>query len=208
MKPITLLVLAAFLTTGCATQGFVRRENEAAEQRMSERIDEVAGQLEQTQDDIGELDDRTTRNEQEVAELSKTAQDALDRAIEAGHLAEGKFLYETVLTDDQVRFSVDRADLSDEAMAALDTFAESVKTDNQNVYIEIQGHTDSTGSEAYNESLGLERAEATRRYLSHHHGFALHRMSVISYGESAPVVDNDSRENRSRNRRVVLVVLK
>jgi len=47
-----------------------------------------------------------------------------------------------------------------------------------------------------------------RRYLSQNQGFALHRLAVISYGESAPMVDNATRENRSRNRRVVLVVLK
>ena len=205
---ILTLLLTVLSISGCATSDFVRRENEAVEQRLGERIDEVAGQVEEAQTDIEGLDGRTTRNEQQVAELSKTAQEALARAIAAGHLAEGKFLYETVLTDDQVRFGVDRSDLSDEALAALDGFAERVKAENQDVYIEIQGHTDSTGSEAYNQRLGLERAGAVRRYLSRQHGFALHRISVISYGESEPMVANDTRESRSRNRRVVLVVLK
>ena len=208
MRIITLLLVTALVISGCATHSFVRKENEAAEQRMNEKVDELAGQMEQTQDDIGQLEERADNSEREVAELSKTAQDALDRAIAAGHLAEGKFLYETVLTDDEVRFSVSSAELSEESTAALDTFAEGVKSENQNVYIEIQGHTDSTGSEAYNQKLGLDRAESARRYLSHNHGFALHRMSVISYGETEPAVDNDTRENRSRNRRVVLVVLK
>ena len=54
------------------------------------------------------------------------------------------------------------------------------------VYIEIQGHTDAIGGEAYNEHLGLERAEAVRRYLSQQHKFPLHRINVTSYGESAP----------------------
>ena len=98
--------------------------------------------------------------------------------------------------------------MSVEALAALDDFAERAKEANLDVFVEIQGHTDSTGSEEYNRKLGLERAEAVRRYLNHGHGFALHRLSVISYGESEPAVDNDTRENRSRNRRVVLVVLK
>lgn len=207
MRFITILLLAS-LSAGCATHGFVRRENEAAEERLEQKIDEVASQLEQTQDDVGDLEGRTARTEGEVAELSKTAQEALDRAIAAGHLAEGKFLYETVLTDDNVRFGVESSELSDEAIVALDAFAERAKDANLDVFVEIQGHTDSTGSEAYNEKLGLERAEAVRRYLSRDHGFALHRLSVISYGESEPAVDNDTRENRSRNRRVVLVVLK
>ncbi len=207
MRILTSLLLAALLT-GCATHDFVRRENDSVEQRLEQKIDEVSNQLEQAQDDVSQLEEGVDRNRREVAELSKTAQDALDRAIAAGHLAEGKFLYETVLTDDQVRFGVDRSDLSDEALAALDDFAERAKAANLDVYVEIQGHTDTTGPEAYNQQLGLERAEAVRRYLSREHGFALHRLSVISYGESEPTVDNDSRENRSRNRRVVLVVLK
>ncbi len=207
MKYTAILLLAA-LCSGCATHGFVRRENAAAEQRLGERIEEVAGQLEQTQDDVSTLEGRTARNESEVAELSKTAREALDRAIAAGHLAEGKFLYETVLTDDKVRFAVESSELSDAALAALDAFAERAKEANLDVFVEIQGHTDSTGSEAYNEKLGFERAEAVRRYLSRDHGFALHRLSTISYGESEPAVDNDSRENRSLNRRVVLVVLR
>ncbi len=208
MRVITALLIAALFTTGCASFDFVRRENKATEERLDERIDEVTGQLEQTQDEMSKLEDRTAENEREVAELSKTAQDALDRAIAAGHLAEGKFLYETVLTDAQVRFAVDRSDLSDEAMLALDDFAERVKAENQDVYIEIQGHTDSTGAETYNERLAHERADAVRYYLSHRHGFALHRLSVISYGEKEPMVANDTREGRSQNRRVVLVVLR
>ena len=208
MRITTVLLLTAFVTSACASHDFVRRENEAAEERLSQRIDDVASQLEETQDDVSEIDERTEANERQVAELSKTAQEALERAIAAGHLAEGKFLYETVLTDDLVRFAVDSSDLSDEARVALDAFAEQVKADNQDVYIEIQGHTDSTGPEAYNRRLGQERAETTRGYLSHHHGFALHRLSVISYGESEPVVANDTREHRSQNRRVVLVVLR
>ncbi len=202
-----LMLLLAVLSTGCATFDFVRRENEEVEQRLDERIDEVAGQLEQTQDDVGALEERTARNEQEVAELSKTAQEALDRAIAAGHLAQGKFLYQTILTNDQVRFSVDQVDLGAEATAALDAFAALAKEKNLDVFVEIQGHTDSTGSEAHNQKVGFERAESVRRYLSHHHGFALHRLSVISYGESEPMVANDTWENRSQNRRVVLVVL-
>ena len=204
---VTLLLWTVFLS-GCATKGYVRRETGSMEERLAERVSEVEGQIEQTQTDVERVEERTAKNEQEVAELSKTSQDALDRAIAAGKLAEGKFLYETVLTDDQVRFGFDRTELSDEARAALDQFAADVKSKNEDVFIEIQGHTDSIGPETYNDKLGLERAEAVRRYLSREHAFALHRMSVISYGESAPIVDNDSRENRSKNRRVLLVVLK
>ena len=89
----------------------------------------------------------------------------------------------------------------------LDDLAADLRQRNENVYIEIQGHTDATGSDDYNLDLGRQRAEAVQRYLNLRHAVALHRMSVVSYGETAPVTDNDTRDGRSANRRVVLVVL-
>jgi peptidoglycan-associated lipoprotein len=106
-----------------------------------------------------------------------------------------------------VKFGFDMSELSPEAQAALDQFAEQLKGENKNVYVEIQGHTDSVGSDTYNEELGLLRAEAVRRYLSQAHKFPLHRINIISYGETAPISDNSNREGRSQNRRVALVVL-
>jgi peptidoglycan-associated lipoprotein len=183
-------------TTGCATKKYVKQETGT----VNTRVDEVQGQVEQAQT-------RLDTHDRQIGDISKTAQDALRRAQEAGKLAEGKFLYETVLTDDKVKFGFDTSDLSPEGQAAIDQFAEQLKSENKNVYIEIQGHTDNVGSEKYNEELGLLRAEAVRRYLNQKHGFPLHRINVISYGESAAVADNGSREGRAQNRRVALVVL-
>jgi outer membrane protein OmpA-like peptidoglycan-associated protein len=209
---ITALSLAIALvgTAGCATKKYVRDETGA----ITTRVDDVQGQVEQAQTRLNTHDktltthDRTLKtHETRMGDISKTAQEALLRAQEAGKLAQGKFLYETVLTDDKVKFGFDTADLSPEAQAAIDEFATQLKNENRGVYIEIQGHTDSVGSEKYNEELGLLRAEAVRRYLNQKHGFPLHRINVISYGESAAVADNGNREGRSQNRRVALVVL-
>ena len=117
-------------------------------------------------------------------------------------------MHEVVLTDDQLRFGPGRATLTAEARAMLDDFAARLKAENQNIYIEIQGHTDSIGEEAANLRLGQLRAEAVRDYLNRSGGIPLHRMAVISYGESQPVADNRYRHGREQNRRVVLVVLK
>lgn len=205
MRTMTAVALLALLGTGCATKKFVRGEVGAAEGRTDEKragdIGEVSSQIERNQT-------RLSEHETQMGEISATAQDALDRAIAAGQLAEGRFLYETLLSDDKVHFGFNRAELSEEAQVALDGFAAEIQARNEDVFIEIQGHTDSVGDEAYNLKLGEARAETVRRYLSMTHGFALHRMSVISYGESAPIDDNGTREGRARNRRVVLVVLK
>jgi outer membrane protein OmpA-like peptidoglycan-associated protein len=101
---------------------------------------------------------------------------------------------------------VNRHELSKEAREQLDAFAERLKGENKNVYLEIQGHTDATGAEEINYRLGEARAEAVRRYLNKQ-GVALNRMSTISYGKSEPVESNKTREGRSKNRRVVVIVL-
>lgn len=141
-----------------------------------------------------------------VTQVEGTARDALERAKAAHKLAEGKFLYEMVLSDDSVKFPLDRHALSPEAQARLDELAERLKNENRNVYLEIQGHADATGEPDYNEKLGEARAEAVRRYLSQK-GIALNRMATISYGEEAPVAPNDNPEGRAQNRRVAIIVL-
>jgi len=204
------VVLALFAATGCATKNYVDTKDKA----VHTRIDEVQGQVEQTQTrldtedkKVNEVQGQVTQVQGQVGEVSKTAQEALQRAQEAGKLAEGKLLYEKVLTDDKVKFGFNKHELSATAKSALDDFANDLKKQNQGVYIEIQGHTDNIGKPAYNEKLGLSRAEAVRDYLNKQHQFPLHRINVISYGETVPIADNKTRDGRAQNRRVVLVVL-
>jgi outer membrane protein OmpA-like peptidoglycan-associated protein len=217
-KLVLVAALGALMTTGCATKEYVHEY--------------VQGQLGPVKDDVKNVDNRVDRtavalknlttsqaatnaevkstlasHDERLGQISKTANEALDRAIAAGKLAEGKLAYEVVMTDDTLKFKPDSATLSDEAMAALDAFAAKLKGDNKNVFIEIQGHTDSRGGEGLNLRVGQARADAVRNYLGMKGGIALHRMSTISYGESEPVADNMNRAGRSQNRRVVLVVL-
>lgn len=205
---VVLVLLLIVGVTGCATRGFVRDEVDTAEERNTERVELIKAQIEETQLQVEEQGNEIAAQGDEITEVSATAQEALDRAVAAGKLAEGKLLYEKVLDTDKLRFAVDVVELSQEAMDELDVFSEELVLRNENVFIEIQGHTDATGSDAYNLRLGEERAEAVRRYLSNQHEIPLHRMSVISYGESAPIADNSTREDRAKNRRVSLVVLK
>jgi len=206
MRKETLAVAAiavlAVATTGCATKKYVQGEVSG----VNQRVDGVQGQVEDNQTTLRDHEGRIVRNSEAAAEASRTAQEALERAVAAGKLAEGKLLYETVLSDDKVKFGFDQATLSDDAKAALDAFSNDLKTANKNVYIEIQGHTDNVGGEKYNEQLGQKRAEIVKDYLAKA-GIPIFRMATISYGESAPVADNSTREGRAANRRVVLVVL-
>jgi outer membrane protein OmpA-like peptidoglycan-associated protein len=182
------ITIGAIALSGCATKDFVR-----------EQVSAVDAKTQATQAQVDQ-------QEQHLAKLDKGTQDALDRANAAGKLAEGKFLYEMVLSDDSVKFKTDSAKLSPEAEQRLADFADKLKNDNRNVYLEIQGHTDNTGPDALNVRLGEERAEAVRLYMNQH-GVPLNRMSTISYGKADPVTDNKTRANRAQNRRVVLIVM-
>jgi len=143
---------------------------------------------------------------QHLTQLDQTTQDALDRANAAHKLAEGKFLYSLVLSDDSVKFPTDGSQLSPEAETRLSDLAGKLKTDNRNVYLEIQGHTDSRGGKNLNMQLGEQRAEAVRLFMNKQ-GVALNRMATISYGDTSPVAANNTREGRAQNRRVVVIVL-
>jgi peptidoglycan-associated lipoprotein len=182
------IVMAGLLASGCATHKFVRKQVAVVDTR-------VAG-----------VDTRVTGVEDHVGRVEGKAGEALDRANAAHKLAEGKFLYQMVLSDDSVKFPVDKHALSPEAETRLAELAQRLKSEDRNVYLEIQGFTDATGQPAYNEQLGQDRAEAVRRYLSKQ-GIALNRMATISDGEEDPVAPNTTREGRAQNRRVAIVVL-
>jgi outer membrane protein OmpA-like peptidoglycan-associated protein len=212
MRKSLLVVLAVGLVvtlgvTGCATKTYVQEQVAAASKVQDTKIGEVQKQVEATQMDVTNLKKSDAMQNDQLAKLSDTAKDALNRANEANKLANHSFLYEVTLTDDAVHFGFNRSDLSADAKAALDAFAKRVKDDNKNVYIEIQGHTDGVGSDEYNVTLGQARAEAVMRYLVMQQGFPLHRMNAVSYGKFKPIADNKTSEGRAKNRRVTLVVM-
>ena len=203
------LLAIALVTGGClATRGYVGTQVTESETRTEERVEGVETQVEESQTLIEDQGEKLEQHEKRLDEMSDTSREALARAIAAGKLAEGKLLYETVLTDEEVQFGVDAAYLSEPAKAALSDLAAALKQENANIYLEIQGHTDSTGSAEYNLKLGERRAEAVRSHMNGDHQIPLHRMSVISYGEDRPIADNSTAVGRAQNRRVTLVVLK
>lgn len=202
--PTAVLALLVMPLVGCATKGFVRGEVEPAYARTKEN--EAA--IERTQTRVSATEKRNAEQDEELAGLSETAREALERAEAAGKLAEGKLLYEAVLTDDDVKFGFDQADLTEGARSSLDELGQRLVAEDKGIYLEIQGHTDATGDSQYNLQLGEERAENVRRYLNREHKIPLHRIATVSYGETAPVADNSTRDGRAANRRVVVVVLR
>jgi outer membrane protein OmpA-like peptidoglycan-associated protein len=184
--------------TACASKPYVNEEVAKSSAVSEKRINDVESQVEATQTKVKQHDTK-------LAELDNATRQALERRSRPASWR-GKFVYALVLSDDAAKFPVNKHELSPEAQEALNAFAERLKGENKNVYLEIQGHTDATGQEEYNYKLGEDRAEAVRRYLNKA-GVALNRMSTISYGSAEPVESNKTKDGRSKNRRVVVIVL-
>ena len=220
---MSMLAFAAAGSSACATKGYVR--NQVGQ--VSSKVDTLSQALEQTQErvrtnetKIGEVDTKAGAA-QSSADRAGTAAGAADtKAIAAGDTAKtaitkteaveksmNRVMLEVVLSEDQGNFAFNKTDLPDAAKARIDQVVQQLKADPKGAYFEIEGHTDNVGDAIFNEKLGMERADAVKRYLYEQHQIPLHRMSVISYGEAKPVGDNKNRDGRAQNRRVVLRIL-
>jgi peptidoglycan-associated lipoprotein len=205
--PLVAASVASVALSGCATKKYVGRE--VGEVNL--KVDTLSGEMEKTQERVKSnevrIDDVDKQAQAGISDAKESAQTALKQATEAERVAKGKIIYTVTLSNDKVTFPVNRAAVSPDARALVDEAIAQLKAENRGVYFEIEGHTDSKGSEAYNEKLGLDRATAVRNYMHDQQGIALNRIAVISYGETKPVVDNKTRDHRAQNRRVVINVL-
>ena len=101
-------------------------------------------------------------------------------------------------------FDFDKATLRPESIEILDA-AVATLGEHGTIAVEVAGHTDSIGSEAYNEDLSDRRAKVVYDYLLDN-GIATDRMTWKGYGESSPIATNDTDEGRAKNRRTELVI--
>ena len=216
----SMLAVTVAVAPACATKKFVRTEVG----NVNSKVDTLGGSLEETQE-------RTRQNETRIGAVDTKAEAAGRSATEARAAADAaaaaakdvdsrlggrineveaasrRLVYEVTLSEDQGNFRFGGTTLPDEAKARLDQMVNQLKQDPKAVYIEIEGHTDNVGGRELNERLGMERAEAVKRYLYEQHQVPLHKINVISYGEEKPVAPNNNRAGRAQNRRVVVKVL-
>ena len=220
---VSMLALTVAVAPACATKKFVRTEVGG----VNSKVDTLSGTLEETQE-------RTRQNEGRIGEVDKKAEAAGRSATEAKTAADAaaaaaakanevgtqvngrvdevvaasrRLVYTVTLSEDQGNFKFGKTDLPDEAKMRLDEVITQLKANPNNIFIEIEGHTDNVGGKELNEKLGAERAEAVKRYLYEQHQIPLHKINVISYGEDKPVAPNRTRDGRAQNRRVVVKVL-
>jgi peptidoglycan-associated lipoprotein len=201
------IAAALVLAPGCVTKKVFKQ----TVQEQDQKIDTVQEGVERNESRIKEVDQKT---QADISRLDSKADAAKMRGDEAYGLAQkaetmarGKVLWEVTLTNDDIKFGLNQDKISDHAKEVLDDLATRVKSYDHVVYVEVQGHTDSTGSPEYNMALGLKRAEAVKRYLYENGGVSLHLINAVSFGETMPIADNKTRDGRSQNRRVVIRIV-
>jgi outer membrane protein OmpA-like peptidoglycan-associated protein len=227
MKKVALVVpvlaFALASTTACATKKYVKGQ-----------VGDVNTKVEGLSKSLEENQERTRANEGRIGEVDQKAQAADTKAQAAGQRAEAagrsaeearsaaaavntradaiekaskRLVYEVVLSEDKGNFKFGQAKMPDTTKGELDQLVTQLKSEPNGAFIEIEGHTDNAGPKDLNYKLGLERAEAVKRYLYEQHQVPLHKISVISYGEEKPVAPNKTKAGRASNRRVVIKIL-
>ena len=110
-------------------------------------------------------------------------------------------LHEKISVTLIIEFDYDKADVKSIYHKDIEKIANILKAYPEKD-IELEGHTDSIGPDAYNEKLSRRRAESVKKYLVDKFGIDAARISTVGYGESMPVATNDTEEGRQKNRRV------
>jgi outer membrane protein OmpA-like peptidoglycan-associated protein len=106
----------------------------------------------------------------------------------------------------QIQFQNDSAVILPESFGLLTEIADTIIHSPQITKIEIQGHTDNTGTKEHNQELSERRAEAVRAWLQQH-GVGSDRLNTKGYGQEKPLVPNVTAANRARNRRVQFIIV-
>jgi outer membrane protein OmpA-like peptidoglycan-associated protein len=227
---IIMLAVAVGGSTACASKGYVKTQVAG----VSSKVDTLSQSLEETQErtrqnegKIKEVDAKAVAAQasadqagsaakqagsaamaadSKAGDASKTAMAAVSKADEIDK-ASKRLTYTVVLSEDQSNFKFGEAALPAEATKKIDDLMNQIKADPKGAYFEIEGHTDNVGPKEINDKLGMDRAEAVKKYLYEQHQIPLHRMNVISYGPDKPVAPNTNKDGRAQNRRVVIKVL-
>ena len=224
----TCLSTAALITAGCATKKYVRntvapvqsKADQVGEQtnQNSQSIEETRNQVKQvdekSQTGINSAQEHASTADQHAMTADQHAGDAMNRANQAqrasdensrglGNLNQviSNIDDYTLQTSASIPFRVARYTLTDDAKQDLDKLADEMKADKR-FFIAVEGFTDKTGSEAYNETLSRRRANSVVEYLVAQHDIPIYRIQMVGLGEQKPVDQGRGREANAKNRRV------
>jgi outer membrane protein OmpA-like peptidoglycan-associated protein len=203
-----LVVLPVLVLQGClATQDWVREQLTPTESRVGK----LEGQLEQMTTRMSATENRLTGAEGRISEVDAKVDEVNMKADKALNHVANLRLERKLLLDlkDGAFYASNSTVLTAAGKHNIDVFLSDLKSDlaeNSNVTLVVAGYTDDTGTQAYNYELGLLRAKGIMKYLTLEKNVNPARVSSVSYGETAPVGDNGTRQGREQNRRVEIRV--
>lgn len=226
-----VIVSGVLVMSGCATRKYVRnqvqtlqpaiQEAQNATKENAERIDAVDKRAQQGIT-AAQAADQHAGAAQTAAQNAATAAQAADRKADtanqgvqqANNRISGLETRVNSLNDaytqsdtQTVIFKVNSSRLDDMAKGTLDRVAGEVSGQPSGYLVEVQGFTDNSGSEQYNDALSQRRADSVVRYLVSKN-VPLYRISIVGLGEQNPVAPNNTRAGRAQNRRVEVRILK
>lgn len=186
LNRVMTVAASAFLVGACATTEYVDKQIAASEQRQA-AID-------------------SAQNEQ-ISQLSGSLAEALQRVNQSLALRQPGTKMTSATSSLIVSFDRGAVKLADADKAKLTELAVALLSTGAEFFLEVQGHTDSTGSARANAEIGAKRADAVRLFL-HEKGVPLRRMSSISFGDTMPLMTGSDPAEQAGNRRVEIIVLK
>ncbi len=174
-------------------------ESESQKRQLEERVGETESQKRQLETRVGETEAENARLRKEREDLTGQVRAALSSVAQITQTARG-----VVVNLPDILFDTNKATLKQNAQVAMGKLAGIVSVF-PNINLRIEGHTDSTGTDAINDRLSRERAGSVMAFLKAQ-GVAAGRLSAEGYGSKIPVADNGTVEGRARNRRVEIIL--
>jgi outer membrane protein OmpA-like peptidoglycan-associated protein len=224
---LALLAAAVVAFPACATKGYVNQQVAGVNGKVESLTKTVEETQERTKANEGKINvvDQKVGAAQGAADAArKAAADAdtkagtADAKAEAIDKASRKLIYSVTLSTDSADFASGKYELPDAAKARIDELVARVKADGQNVFFEVEGHTDSTGTPEVNQEVSEERAESVKDWLVTNMGIPTERIETIGFGSSKMIVAPQAYDEKSTtafeaevarqqpNRRVEIVI--
>ena len=215
MKRMSFVFLMVWLagSIGCASKGYVRNQTTPLVNKVNE-LEDVTAQntkaiketdaraqagIQTAQADANAADQKATTASQQATQ-AQTQADTAAQKVQTLQTTVANLDNYHVVNEAAVQFGVNRSNLTKNAKAELDKLASDAPNVKGYIFV-IEGHTDSTGSAAHNNSLSDRRANAVVRHLVANNNIPAFRVYVVGLGEKAPVGSNKTSAGRSKSRR-------
>ena len=219
MRVNTVLSVGALgsllLAQGCiATRDWVKEQMDPVTNRVSQsedRLTQGEGRLTQSEKQIGAIDNRITGIEGKLGQFEGRLGQVDAKAEKALNALSNLRLERRFVVDmkEGANFAFGSSNLPNQAQKEIDGFLSDLKGDPSgagNTVFVVAGHTDNVGTDDINYELGKRRADAVSRYLITQKKMDPLKVMSVSYGESAPLTENNNAQNRAKNRRVEILV--